>query len=249
MGGWNGVLIVHQVEEGKHEYEVKNVVKLKNSSWKKVFVRYDGDKLMQINGKDLRDVTPEEVAEMLAEGNPMLTIHKPGKKQVKPGEEAPPCKETLQPFSKEYTTLTFEWKMIRGEQSEVCQQEKEKEEEEEAETELEYKEEERMEEKDLLVIKMTKTSISLVRGRGCDVNSPCQGCNGSGCVFNDIVVVAESSQVTLVPRGSDSFQTGKMLNVLVEHCALQALPSTVKLFTENGLCFANPGGFRAPKLV
>uniref|UniRef100_A0A8C5DC84 Uncharacterized protein n=1 Tax=Gouania willdenowi TaxID=441366 RepID=A0A8C5DC84_GOUWI len=171
----------------KHEYEVKNVVKLKNSSWKKVFV--SGDKLMQINGKDLRDVTPEEVAEMLAEGNPML--------QVKPGEEAPPCKETLQPFSKEYTTLTFEWKMIRGEQSEVCQQEKEKEEEEEAETELEYKEEERMEEKDLLVIKMTKTSISLVRGRGCDVNSPCQGCNGSGCVFNDIVVVAESSQVTL----------------------------------------------------
>uniref|UniRef100_A0A8C5DFC4 Uncharacterized protein n=1 Tax=Gouania willdenowi TaxID=441366 RepID=A0A8C5DFC4_GOUWI len=117
---------------------------------------------------------------------------------TKNSSENPYYKDTtLQPFSKEYTTLTFEWKMIRGEQSEVCQQEKEKEEEEEAETELEYKEEERMEEKDLLVIKMTKTSISLVRGRGCDVNSPCQGCNGSGCVFNDIVVVAESSQVTL----------------------------------------------------
>lgn len=27
---------------------------------------------MQINGKDLQDLTPEELAQMLAEGNPML---------------------------------------------------------------------------------------------------------------------------------------------------------------------------------
>lgn len=31
-----------------------------------------GDKLMQINGADLQDLTPEELAQMLAEGSPML---------------------------------------------------------------------------------------------------------------------------------------------------------------------------------
>lgn len=48
-----------------------------------------------------------------------------------------------------------------------------------------------------LIVSMMKTSISVVRGRGCDTGSPCQGCHGTGCTFNDVVVVTESSTVTL----------------------------------------------------
>lgn len=50
---------------------------------------------------------------------------------------------------------------------------------------------------DLLIIQMTNTSISLLRGRGCDNDNPCEGCHGKGCAINDIVVVAQSSTVTL----------------------------------------------------
>lgn len=70
---------------------------------------------------------------------------------------------------------------------------------------------------DLLVIHMTKTSISLVSGRGCDTESPCEGCQGTGCRFNDIVVVAESSTVTLVPRGDVSFRQEKLSDVCIKH--------------------------------
>lgn len=50
---------------------------------------------------------------------------------------------------------------------------------------------------DLLIISMKKTRISVVNGRGCDIRSPCQGCNGTGCTFNDVVMVSESSEVML----------------------------------------------------
>lgn len=38
-----GVLIVHQSCDGKHHYEVENVVKYKKESGKKMFVRYTSD--------------------------------------------------------------------------------------------------------------------------------------------------------------------------------------------------------------
>lgn len=50
---------------------------------------------------------------------------------------------------------------------------------------------------DMLVISMARTTISVVKGRGCDLNSPCGGCHGTGCTYNDVVVVSESKEVVL----------------------------------------------------
>ncbi|XP_072236953.1 uncharacterized protein [Leuresthes tenuis] len=208
------VLIVHQIHEGKHHYNVENVVKYKQGSEKKKFFR--GDKLMEINGVDLQDLTPEELAQTLSKGNPMLTVHKAGKKRIE-AERPPPEEDTLQPVSKESTVLSFSWEMMREEESvvgpegegeatsgieeDVCQDENE----------------ENGKGADLIVIQMTKTSISVVSGRGCDDGSPCKGCHGTGCTFNDVIVVAESSTVTVVPRGSISFRQEKLSKVLIEH--------------------------------
>lgn len=38
-----GMLIVHKVHEGKHQYEVENVVKHKKASGEKSFARYELD--------------------------------------------------------------------------------------------------------------------------------------------------------------------------------------------------------------
>lgn len=44
-----GVLIEHQIHEGKHQYEVKDVVKYKKGSGGKAFARYDSDASTQTN--------------------------------------------------------------------------------------------------------------------------------------------------------------------------------------------------------
>ncbi|KAF7212353.1 interleukin-1 family member A [Nothobranchius furzeri] len=205
-----GVIITHQIREGKHHYEVEKVMKYKKESGRKMFVRR-GDKLMEINGVDLQDLTPEEFAQRISEGIPMLTVHKPERKK---GEAEPqlPGEETLQPYSKEPITLNFSWEMTREEDIE-----------EENQTSANggaSRDESHMEEGDLLVVRMTNTSISVVSGRGCEVGTPCKGCQGTGCIFNDIIVVSEYSTVTLVPRGGGgdaTFRQEKMADVLVQN--------------------------------
>lgn len=172
---------------------------------------------MQINSIDLEDLTPEELAQMLAEGNPMLTVHKAGriKEQTKP---SPPDEDTLHPVSKESTMLSFNWEMRQEEGLEnKVEREGGEEKESGAAEEVVSQAQNEEEERDLLIVTMTKTSISVVRGRGCDGESPCQGCHGTGCTLNDVVVVSESSTVTLVPRGSAIFKQEKLSNVLIEH--------------------------------
>ncbi|XP_037339655.2 uncharacterized protein LOC119225998 [Pungitius pungitius] len=217
-----GVLISHHIHEGKHQYQVENV-RFKKAS-EKAFVRR-GDKLMQLNGKDLQDVTPEELAESLAKDNPMLTVHK-ACKQTKPTEQFFSSEDTLHPFSKESTVLSFSMDMRRMEDLErsdeggvaqeggvapedVCQPESGG-------------------RGDVLIISMTKTSISVVTGRGCDSGGPCEGCPATGCTFNDVVMVSQSSQVVLVSRGGGSFSQIKSLDTPIEH-----LPSHQYL---RGLC-------------
>lgn len=56
--------------------------------------------------------------------------------------------------------------------------------------------EENQTERDMLIVTMNKTNISVVTGRGCD-SGTCQGCHETGCTFNDVVMVTESSTVTL----------------------------------------------------
>nr|AEJ36292.1 IL-1Ra protein [Tetraodon nigroviridis] len=64
--------------------------------------------------------------------------------------------------------------------------------------------------RDLVVVSMKKTSIAVVRGRGC---------TSEGCSVNEVVLVAQSSKVTLVSRGSESFKQEKSSNVMIQHVA------------------------------
>ncbi|XP_020493629.2 uncharacterized protein il1fma [Labrus bergylta] len=213
-----GVLIVHQILEGKHQYEVENV--LKSRKGEKMFVR-KGDKLMHINGVDLQDLTPEDLAEMLAEGNPMLTIHKPSTmKEYTP--QPYPAEDTLRPVSKENTVLSFCMEMKREEDLEENKAgEKGDDKGDGSDKETCCAENgQNGEGGDLLVISMVKTSISVVKGRGCDKNSSCGGCHGTGCTYNDVVVVSESREVVLVPRGG-GFKQLKQANYTIRHVASQ----------------------------
>ncbi|XP_029318413.1 LOW QUALITY PROTEIN: uncharacterized protein LOC115028658 [Cottoperca gobio] len=213
-----GVLIVHQIHEGKHQYEVENVMKYKKKSGDKSFVRR-GDKLMQINGMDLQDLTPEELAQALAKDTPMLTVHKACQKERATGMSSR-AEDTLQPVSKESTILSFSMEMRREEdmeENEVGQDATGKEDGGIEEKVCGADNKENGERGDLLIISMKKTCISVVRGRGCDSGGPCQGCHGTGCTFNDVVMVSESSKVVLVPRGGTSFRQLKSLNTPIQH--------------------------------
>ncbi|KAF1392661.1 hypothetical protein PFLUV_G00030380 [Perca fluviatilis] len=211
-----GVLIVHQLHEGKHQYEVKNVMKYKRAGGGKAFVRR-GDKLMQINGMDLQDLTPEELAQLLAKDNPMLMVHK-ASRMKEHTEQSFPAEDTLHPFSKESTMLSFSMEMRRETDLENVGQEGEVKEDVGIEEDICQAENEVNGERgDLLIVSMKKTSISVVTGRGCDSGSPCKGCHGTGCTFNDVVLVAESSKVVLVPRGGDSIKQQKSLKSPIQH--------------------------------
>ncbi|KAK2853828.1 hypothetical protein Q5P01_006489 [Channa striata] len=205
-----GVLIVHQIHDGKHQYEVENVVRYKNTAGEKLFVRR-GDKLMQINGMDLQDLTPEELAKLLATGNPMLMVHKAGRMKEHQ-EQSSPAEETLHPVSKENTYLSFSMEMKREENLVDTEVEQEGEGKKDV-CQAGNKEEGG----DLLIVAMKKTSISVVTGRSCDSGSPCEACHGTGCSFNDVVVVTESSTVTLVPRGS--YRQDRPVTASIEHLA------------------------------
>uniref|UniRef100_A0A8C9X2H3 Interleukin-1 beta n=2 Tax=Sander lucioperca TaxID=283035 RepID=A0A8C9X2H3_SANLU len=209
-----GVLIAHHLHEGKHQYDVKNV--MKRASGGKAFVRR-GDKLMQINGMDLQDLTPEELAQLLAKDNPMLTVHKASR--MEHTEQSFPAEDTLHPFSKESTILRFSMEMRRETdlENEVGQEGEVKEDVGIEEDICQAENEVNGERGDLLIVSMKKTSISVVTGRGCNSGSPCKGCHGTGCNFNDVVLVAESSKVVLVPRGGDSMKQIKSLTSPIEH--------------------------------
>lgn len=57
--------------------------------------------------------------------------------------------------------------------------------------------EESGEERDLLIVTMEKTSISVVKGRGCESGDLCPQCYGTGCLVNNVVMVSESSTVKI----------------------------------------------------
>ncbi|XP_028999571.1 uncharacterized protein LOC114851881 [Betta splendens] len=212
-----GVFIVHQVHEGKHQYVVDNVVNYKTRRAEKMFVR--GDRLIKVNDMDLRELQPEALAKMLAEGNPTLEVHKAS--EVEEHQEQPSqTVETFYPISKEFTMLRFSVEM--------------KKEEDEVEPEDGGWQEEGSggqvcqggnEESDLVVVTMEKTSISVLKGRGCEKEDACPGCHGTGCAINDVVMVSKSSTVTLVPRGSYKQETHTTASIenTASHQYLRAL--------------------------
>ncbi|XP_014895315.1 uncharacterized protein LOC106952009 isoform X1 [Poecilia latipinna] len=200
------VLIRHELHEGKHFYEVEEVVKYKNKTGKRMFIRR-GDKLMEINGVDLQDLEPEELANMISEGNPLLSVQK-REKESEQEEQLPLDEDTLQPYDKESTVLSFSWELKREEDTE----EGEKNEPTDIEGNVcEDMCKENGESRDLLVIHMTNTSIAVVGSRGCEEFE------GTGCTVDDIVLVADSSVVTCVSRGDVNFRQEKLADVLIKH--------------------------------
>lgn len=51
--------------------------------------------------------------------------------------------------------------------------------------------------RDLFIVSMEKTTISVLKARGGDDDCGCPGCYEGNCFVNDVIVVAESSRVTL----------------------------------------------------
>ncbi|KAM9367007.1 uncharacterized protein ABDE67_005761 [Symphorus nematophorus] len=154
---------------------------------------------------------------MLAKGSPMLTVHKAGRVKGPTGPPSP-AEETLYPVSKDSILLSFSMTMRREEDLDKNGVGQEGDGSEDAGIEEDVCKAEN-EERDLLIVSMTKTSISVVSGRGCDDESSCQGCHGTGCTLNDVVVVSETTEVTLISRGSGSFKQQKKANVAIEHVA------------------------------
>ncbi|KAG7481713.1 interleukin 1 beta like 2 [Solea senegalensis] len=192
------------------------------TSGEKIFVRR-GDKLIQINGVDLRGLPPKDLAQMLAEGNPMLTVHKASKTKIK--EQPPSNGDILFPFFKDSTSLHFTMEMKREREDEAqegeggedgaVEEEKEQEEEEVCPTETE----ENGEKQEMFIVSLTETRISTVTGRGCSDGGVCEGCQGRGCTFHDVVMISESSKVTLVARGGGSLRCASELNAAIENVA------------------------------
>ncbi|KAJ8351845.1 hypothetical protein SKAU_G00233210 [Synaphobranchus kaupii] len=213
-----GVSILHKVLQGKHQYEVDHLVKYKRGHVAEPFLR-KGDKLLKINGHDLENLTPETFAEMLTKGSPMLTVHQSSRET--PQEK---CEEQrgMYPFNKEQTIMQLSLEMRRGEELEEEQEENGGEDDSgQPNGEKEHSEGGNQshlgELDDLLLVSMTKTSISIVKGRGCNADSPCDDCGGTGCNFSDVVMVAESTKLTLVSRGITNFLQERVRdNILIK---------------------------------
>ncbi len=120
-------------------------------------------------------------------------MHKAGRKKGHP-EHPSPAEDILYPVSKESTLLSFSMELTREEDTEENEVSQDGEGEEDK---CPAENEENGEGGGLLIVSMTRTSISVIRGRGCDDGSTCGGCLGTGCTLNEVVVVSESSTVTL----------------------------------------------------
>ncbi|KAM7405920.1 hypothetical protein PAMP_000333 [Pampus punctatissimus] len=117
---------------------------------------------------DLQELTPDELAQMLAEGNPMLTVQK-SCRMKEPTEQPSSAEDFLYPFSAEATLISFSMEMRREEDQEESGGSQEGEVREDGGTEenvCQTDEEEDIKEKDLLIVSMTKTSISVFQEEG-----------------------------------------------------------------------------------
>ncbi|KAL6461809.1 hypothetical protein MHYP_G00299540 [Metynnis hypsauchen] len=176
-----GVSLLHNMVDGKHHYEVKNVLTHTQSK----FVR-KGDKILMINGVNTKDLPPKEFANMLCLKSPSLTIHQAS---IDRGiNECLEC-DSIKPYSKEEITLHFRMAMVReecleGEENEVdpavC------------EWESDYTEDDQ----ELLLVSMNETSVAVMS----DPENPCNSCSSHGCNISEVVVAAEMCKVTSAGR-------------------------------------------------
>ncbi|XP_064183167.1 interleukin-1 family member A isoform X1 [Anguilla rostrata] len=199
-----GVSILHKVVQGKHHYEVDRVVKIDHVA--EPYLR-NRDKLLKINGQDLENLSPETFAELLTKGSPMLTVHQSS--QDTPQEKCE-VQQGMYPFSKEETVMHLSLEMRQEEELEEEHEEKGGENDRrhpngKKERPEEGNESHSSELDGILLVSMTNTSISIIEGRGCTAESPCHDCGGTECNFSDVVVVAQSTKLTLVSREIANF--------------------------------------------
>ncbi|XP_031414740.1 uncharacterized protein cltrn [Clupea harengus] len=215
-----GVTILHtSIGNGKHHYEVETF--LKDQKAKNGFCMRRGDTLLKINGLDLQDLSPEMFAEKLSEASPMLTVHQsspehPVDIQCKPGD--------LSPFKKEDTVLSFCLNMSRDEECHGGE-------------EVEVYDDGDQDDGFLLLVEMLDTSMSVVRGRGCEHGKTCKDCGGTDCNLDEVVMM--SKKVSLVSKEIPDFLHDKVQ----ENMALESLMTHM---------FVNPSGNQTtlkPKLA
>ncbi|RXM32682.1 Cytoplasmic tyrosine-protein kinase BMX [Acipenser ruthenus] len=186
-----GVAIIHRLVDGKHQYEVEKVVKYIDESMTSSFVS-KGDKLLKINGINLEDLNPESFTELLGEGSILLTVHQPSKTQQKA-----PNKGVYQPYFKEMVVMNISMEMEREDKTE----------EEETAGASDDKDtgasdpvdEGRCEAEDLLVVSLSETSVTILRGRGHErpPGTRCSTCHSKNCNLHDAVVLSKASTLTL----------------------------------------------------
>ncbi|XP_072527330.1 uncharacterized protein [Salminus brasiliensis] len=178
-----GVSLSHTLIGEKHCYEVENVLTHCPSNFRK------GDKIFMINQVKTEDLTPEKFVKMLKLESPILTIHQASiEKDDKHFLES----DFIRPCTKLDTKLDFQLCMVREECLET------EEENGREPTECEWESDD-TQDNEVLLLSMTKTDVTVVSGRGCDPENPCNNC-GNGCNVNDVVIEAETCEVTSVNR-------------------------------------------------
>ncbi|XP_051957785.1 uncharacterized protein LOC127626207 isoform X1 [Xyrauchen texanus] len=177
-----GVTLLHTESEGKHSYEVKNFLNYNNG----IFVR-NGDTVLMLNGKDTEGLCPDEVAEILSEGSPLLTIHHPCKVQTE-------CtSEEIRVYKKEPTVISFSLMMVKEEDLGTGgHQETPHPEEELEDTDIK---DDCFSDEEFLLVSFGDTSFSMVVSRGSDADNPCHNCGETDCQFNEVVVMPETAEI------------------------------------------------------
>lgn len=130
----------------------------------------------------------------------MQTVHKPSKEKdpgMLPGLDGG---DTFYPVSKTPALLTFNMEMSRDDDWEEDGGSHEGNSGEASESEEKFcpsESEENRAGRDLFIVSMEKTTISVLKARGGEDGCGCPGCLEGNCMVNDVIVVAESSRVTL----------------------------------------------------
>ncbi|KAG9261027.1 hypothetical protein AMEX_G25974 [Astyanax mexicanus] len=210
-----GVSLCHSLVNEKHCYEVEKALTHCSSTFRK------GDIISMINNEKTEDMPPRMFISMLSSRSPILTIH-----QASTDMEEGQCLESdsIHVFRKEELTLNFKLEMVREECLEA---------EEENEIEPEWESDD-MEDKELVMVSMTETNVAVVRGRGCDLENPCNNCGINGCNVSEVFMEAKNRDVTSVCRGSVSMGGRNIVRDVVMSSLLQNYVKSKQLaFSEN----------------
>ncbi|XP_053472984.1 uncharacterized protein LOC128602891 [Ictalurus furcatus] len=227
-----GVALVHTVVDGKHCYEVDNVLTSTPSDFGR-----KGDKLLMINDVETQHLPPNVFAMMLSSGSPLLTLHRVS---VDEAQKKSPVSESMRPYHREMTVLDFSLAMVR--QTCLDKDEENPQVPEECDAESGDMEGVSFTNKEVLLVSMTNTSVAILQARGCDTQNPCSSCGAAGCTLSDFVVATKQTKVTSAYREyiRKRFEKGQVLiqsllqkAICPENIHQRELPCMSNATTEN----------------